>query len=86
MARRTLRETDRLREDGDPHAVGGALNPLLLLLRSSEAYYPVIAALVSVALAEIHTLDVLDSTINFTSAEKTGYILMSFGVAAFLIS
>ena len=64
---------------------GGALGCLLLLLRKSAASYLFIVSLLGVIVTVIHTLSLASSTIDLTTAEITGYILMPLVVAAFLV-
>lgn len=64
---------------------GGALGGLLLLLRKPAAYYLFIASLLGVMVTTTHTIDVANSTIDFSASEILLMVLMPLGVAAFLI-
>lgn len=63
----------------------GAFGCLLLLLRKSAAFYFLVAALLGVVVTAIHTIDVANSVIKFSSTEVIVMIVMPVVVAAILV-
>ena len=61
---------------------GGTIGCLLLLLRSTKAYYVFVASLVGVILTIAHSLSV---DISFGAGEIVGIVIMPVAVAAFLV-
>jgi hypothetical protein len=90
----TLPETHRAIIEGRPAwatggfaigVFGGALGCLLLLFRKSTAFYVFIASLLGVIVTMIHTINVANSKIDFSSVEIFVMILLPIIVAAILI-
>ena len=64
---------------------GGAIGGLLLLLRKSTANYFFVGSLVGIVVTMIHTINIANSTIEFSASEIFIMILMPLLVAVFLI-
>ena len=64
---------------------GGALGCLLLLLKKAAAFYLFVASLLGVIVTTIHSVDIANSTVDFSPVEIFVMILSPVLVAALLI-
>lgn len=90
----TLPDTHRAIIEGRPEwatggfaigVFGGALGCLLLLFRKSSAIYVFVASLLGIIVTMVHTINVANTKISFSSAEIMVMILLPIIVAAILI-